>query len=180
MDAWRVHCCSSSLFLPTPYSSELIAALRQPKSKHQKRVRGRRAGTLGEPELRAGVRCLRLRLYTRDEAAWALSSGYIDLPWLEPPPPRVASAPQYAECVRKDAHSVYAARRFCGTDAEPDGLAAEAAAEATGVSAELRRVVSAESAALRACIGAASAVLDALVHRGVPGIGEMIRELDEM
>ena len=38
-------------------------------------------GVVGSAEVREAVRCIRLRLYSLDEAAWAVTSGHINIPW---------------------------------------------------------------------------------------------------
>lgn len=131
---------------------------------------------LNENELRAGVHCLRLRLYSRAEAAWALASGYMDQPWLEEPSKGLIEATMYEACLRKDAHVVFAAKRFCADEADD---AAVEAATADGVSEDMRDAIVTEETALRACSTIASVVLRTLVERGVPGVSETVRGLEE-
>ena len=82
----------------------------------------------------------------------------------------------YEACLRKDAHVVFAAKRFCADEADD---AAVEAATADGVSEDMRDAIVTEETALRACSTIASVVLRTLVERGVPGVSETLRGLEE-
>lgn len=156
---------------------------------------GARAPDNGDDEraLRDGLRCLRLRLYSRPAALWALESGYVERTWLRadarPPPmdePAEEAAQRYAECVRTDAHLVFAARRYCEhevawglTSVIAKADHGDAATDDSAVSDDIREALAAEEVALRTCVGMASMVLHALVALDVPGVADIVRGLEE-
>ena len=160
------------------------------------------AGALGERELREGLRCLRLRLYSSAEVLWARASGYLDWPWPstgEPSQPSPSdwerNADLYHACVRKDAHLILAARRYCAEEIKWGGsnagrhapaVSALPAASGTVLSSDVkpehedvREAVAREEAALHACSQVATAVLHAFVARGLPGVAETVSELEK-
>lgn len=133
---------------------------------------------LSEHELRSGVMCLRLRVYTDEQVVWALNSSYTEQPWLARPPARLSHSPLYAECVLKDAQIVSALRRFCAEELGTGSSVTEEAATATGVSEDTRQTVLAEIDTLRACGDVTSTILKALLESIVPGVAEAVRALD--
>lgn len=133
-----------------------------------------RSAEPNEVDLIAGVRCLRLRLYSPEEADWAVGSGHLDATRLDG---RVEGRLHEA-CLVKDATVVGAAGRFCADELR---LGADDQAQGKGPSAsdEVRRAVAAEEAALRACVEAASAVLEALRRTQSSALAEVLRELED-
>ena len=144
-------------------------------------------GSLGEPELRTGLFCARLLMYSASEAAWALRTGYMDVPLLEEAEafrrmgggsrgtPGLASGDQrmlYTACLHKDAVAVYALLHACATALEGETAEGAARLEALlaadgggGVSADVAEAMRAESRALGGCVSVGAAVLAALEAR---------------
>ena len=142
-----------------------------------------RSGELGEPEMRAGLHCLRLRTYSFEEAAWAVATGYLDRSLLATRASfSEADSQAYDACVRKDAYVVYNTIRSCehalGEWTEEEVELYADADEAAGVSEDVRQVVYGEIVALRACGEVGGEVLNALEARG-SGLQETLRNSQE-
>ena len=147
----------------------------------------------GEADLRAGLRCMRLLVYTPIEAWWALSTGYLDHSLLEEKREAFQdfASDEYEGCVRKDAYAVYNTMRSCeyelGEESDADEAAEDGssrygdeggwrragvaellgrALSADGVSDDVAEVVLLERTALVGCLKTGGAVIGALEARG--------------
>ena len=101
-------------------------------------------GKLSGAALRAATKCVRLRLYSREEAAWALQSGHFDAPtWLGAPdaPPSV---------LEKDSRVAANTAMGCA-QAQSDEQRAGQRALLGAASADLAAAVAAEGDALAQC-----------------------------
>lgn len=105
-------------------------------------------GKLTNAALRQALRCIRLRLYTPEEAQWSLDSGHIDGTWDGP----VISDGQrlLKGCVEKDVRVVGSTGMMC-SNTQSEELLRRQASLLSSASPELSSAVEEETRALMGC-----------------------------
>ena len=97
---------------------------------------------LEESELQKALRCVRLQLYSPNEAVVAIAQGHLNKPWGS------IDSKIPSSILAKDRRAVINTGQLCAREALADG---ETYVDATGVSPKLRSAFDAEAAALHGC-----------------------------
>lgn len=143
----------------------------QPASNAPNAASGGRS--LTDAALRAAVRCIRLRLYEPEEAAWALESGHLDAPWggaadvgeLRHHPDAARLGELVSSILQKDlliAENTHASCMHAVSDEQRGGQRARMDAAA----ADMREAVAEELDALDACAEQFAAAREQIAQRG--------------
>ena len=131
------------------------------------------SGVLTDGALRAALRCIRLRLYSADEAEWALQADYLDAPWGGPPglealrhsPDGARVGQLLSSILQKDLRIVSNTASMCRR-ALSDEQRREQRARLPDASEALREAIADESAALDACAEMLDAASEQIDRRG--------------
>jgi hypothetical protein len=184
LEALVRHGCTGPLHIPLSAPSPLAAD----------------SARADEASLRAALLCVRLRMYSPAETAWALATGHLDRSWLDvgrdraEAPARESSLGQVraasrgealrTRCLQQDAHVVFNARHFCAVELGDERTRSEATAHPRAAATKERgspdvyKALLAEEAALRACERAAEAVLTTFEQAiEEPSLVEFVSEL---
>ena len=105
-------------------------------------------GKLTNAALRQALRCIRLKLYTPEEAQWSIDSGHIDGTW-DGPAIR-DEQPLLKGCVLKDARVVGSTGMMC-SNAQSEEMLRRQASLLSAASPELSSAVEEETRALMGC-----------------------------
>ena len=132
-------------------------------------ARAPRSRQLTDDGARRAVRCIRLRLYSSEEAAWALQSGHLDAPWggwretVEGGSEVELSL--LSSVLQKD-HTIAAnTAQMCSAAQSAEQLALQDQ-RAAAASADLREAIAEETAALAACAERFGVVEQLVAARG--------------
>ena len=134
---------------------------------------------LVEPAARDAVRCIRLRLYDRDEAEWALEIGHLDAPWggaeslssLQHSPDAARLGELLSSVLLKDLRIAENTARLCATALSDEKRAAQGI-HLQAASADLRGAIEEETAALDACAAEFTRARGLIEARGRALFGE--------